>query len=148
MTVNSVNRPPTVTLGADQTSGSLPLTVTFTATATDPDGDPLTYAWEFGDGATTPNSSVTESHTYQTAGSFTATVTVSDGQATTRASLTITPSVGPPDPSTVAPPLSQTPRPISKVQLPSSTPARIRSRPGWPPGPSFPRGRRSCAAGS
>ncbi|WP_337288533.1 RHS repeat-associated core domain-containing protein [Candidatus Methylomirabilis sp.] len=108
MTVNSVNRPPTVTLGADQTSGSLPLTVTFTATATDPDGDPLTYAWEFGDGATTPNSSVTESHTYQTAGSFTATVTVSDGQATTRASLTITPSVGPPDPSTVAPPLSQT----------------------------------------
>ncbi|NJD69712.1 MAG: PKD domain-containing protein [candidate division NC10 bacterium] len=108
VTVNPVNHPPTVTLTADQTGGAPPLTVTFTATANDPDGDPLTYAWDFGDGTTKPNGSASESHTYQTAGSFTATVTVSDGTATAQASLTITPSVGPPDPSTVAPPLSQT----------------------------------------
>lgn len=108
VTVRPVNRPPTVTLGADQTSGSLPLAVAFTATATDPDGDPLTYAWNFGDGATKPSGGATESHTYQAAGTFTATVTVSDGQATAQATLTITPGGIPPDPSAVAPPLSQT----------------------------------------
>lgn len=108
VTVKPINHPPTVTLGADQTSGSLPLAVAFTATATDPDGDPLTYAWNFGDGTAKPTGSASESHTYQAAGTFTATVTVSDGRATAQASLTITPSVGPPDPSSVAPPLSQT----------------------------------------
>jgi len=108
VTVNPINHPPTVTLGADQTGGSLPLAVVFTATASDPDGDPLTYAWNFGDGTTKPSGSASESHTYQTTGTFTASVTVSDGQATAQASLTIAPSVGPPDPSSVAPPLSQT----------------------------------------
>jgi len=108
VTVRPINHPPTVTLGADQTSGPLPLAVSFTATATDPDGDPLTYAWNFGDGATKPAGGATESHTYQNTGSFTATVTVSDGTVTAQATLTITPSEGPPDPSTVAPPLSQT----------------------------------------
>ncbi|MDE2179981.1 MAG: tandem-95 repeat protein [candidate division NC10 bacterium] len=108
VTVKPINHPPTVTLGANQTSGSLPLAVAFTATATDPDGDPLTYAWNFGDGGAKPSGSASEGHTYQAAGTFTATVTVSDGKLTAQASLTITPSVGPPDPSTVAPPLSQT----------------------------------------
>ncbi|HWR21772.1 MAG TPA: tandem-95 repeat protein, partial [Verrucomicrobiae bacterium] len=107
VTVNLVNDPPTVTLGAEQTSGPLPLVVAFTAATSDSDGDLLTYAWDFGDGTTKPTGSAIESHTYQTAGSFTATVTVSDGQATAQASLDITPS-GVPDPSTVAPPLSQT----------------------------------------
>jgi len=107
VTINPVNDAPTVTLGADQTSGPAPLAVAFTATATDVDGDPLTYAWNFGDGTTKPSGSASEGHTYQATGPFTATVTVSDGQATAQASLTITPA-GVPDPSTVAPPLSQT----------------------------------------
>lgn len=109
VTVTPVNDPPTVGLGADQTSGSPPLAVAFTATAGDVDGDLLTYAWDFGDGTTIPNGSASENHTYQSAGSFTATVIVSDGQANAQANVTITPSGGiPPDPSTVAPPLSQT----------------------------------------
>ncbi|PWB81758.1 MAG: hypothetical protein C3F08_01235, partial [Candidatus Methylomirabilota bacterium] len=41
VTVKPINRSPTVTLRADQTSGVPPLAVAFTATASDPDGDPL-----------------------------------------------------------------------------------------------------------
>jgi len=108
VTVRPVNQPPTVTLWADRVTGSPPLPVVFTATATDPHGDPLTYAWDFGDGTTKPSGSASESHTYQSAGSFTAKVTVSDGALTAQATLTITPAEIPPDPSTVAPPLSQT----------------------------------------
>ena len=46
------NSSPVVVLSADPTSGSLPLNVDFTSAGTfDPDGDPLTYEWDFdGDG--------------------------------------------------------------------------------------------------
>ena len=54
----------------------------------DPDGDPLTYAWEFGDGGTGTGKSV--SHAYNSAGSFTATVTVSDGKKSATASGSVT----------------------------------------------------------
>src|SRR5262249_12004534 len=47
----------------------------FDATASfDPQGRPLTYAWDFGDGASAVGVSV--SHSYRTAGNYTLTVTV------------------------------------------------------------------------
>ena len=46
--------------------------------ASDPDGDPLTFSWDFGDGSS--GSGQTTTHTYDTAGAFTVTVTVSDGE--------------------------------------------------------------------
>jgi hypothetical protein len=53
--------------------------ITFTAAgASDPDGDSLTYAWDFGDGSSATGASV--SKTYQNAGTFNVTVTVSDGK--------------------------------------------------------------------
>lgn len=53
---------------------------TFNSTgATDADADPLTYTWNFGDGSSGTGQSVT--HVYNTAGSFQASVTVSDGKA-------------------------------------------------------------------
>ncbi len=48
--------------------------------STDPDSNPLTYAWEFGDGSSATGLSVT--HNYSTSGSYPVKLTVSDGKAT------------------------------------------------------------------
>ncbi len=52
-------------------------TATFTASATDQDGDTLTYTISFGDGNSATGNNVT--HAYTAAGQYTATLTVSDG---------------------------------------------------------------------
>ncbi|WSJ90915.1 PQQ-dependent sugar dehydrogenase [Streptomyces sp. NBC_01304] len=70
-------RSPIAQAKADKTSGKAPLTVAFSSTgSSDPDGDPVTYAWKFGDGAI--SSAANPSHTYTTNGQYTATLTVSD----------------------------------------------------------------------
>ncbi len=88
--VVKTNANPTVTSGRTPTGTiATGTSVAFTSTGSDPDGDPLTYTWDFGDA--TPGSTVQNpTHTYATAGSFTATVTVSDGKGgTASAPLTI-----------------------------------------------------------
>ncbi|WDT74348.1 MAG: PKD domain-containing protein [Candidatus Manganitrophus sp.] len=71
------NQPPVASFSASPTSGSAPLAVSFNASASsDPDGSIATFSWNFGDGTT--GSGVTTGHTYQTAGTFTATLTVTD----------------------------------------------------------------------
>jgi len=63
--------------------------VSFTAQgASDPDGDPLTYSWDFGDGAT--GSGQTTSHTYADAGNYNVVVTVSDSKLSATASGSVT----------------------------------------------------------
>jgi glucose/arabinose dehydrogenase len=74
------NAPAITTAEADVTSGSVPLDVTFTGAATDANGDDLTYTWTFGDGETATGATVT--HTYDAAGSYTAYLEVTDGNAT------------------------------------------------------------------
>ena len=58
--------------------------------STDPDNDPLTYSWTFGDGQS--GTGITASRTYTSTGSKTVTLTVSDGTTTAQTTRTATPS--------------------------------------------------------
>jgi PKD repeat protein len=85
------NQAPTTSASATPTSGTAPLAVNFASNATDPDGFIAAYTWDFGDGGT--STQVAPSHVYQSAGTFTARVTVTDnGGATASSSVTITTS--------------------------------------------------------
>jgi PKD repeat protein len=76
------NTPPTAVIGANPTSGTVPFAVSFSgAGSSDPDGSIASYAWTFGDGGTA--SGVSASHTYTTAGSYTAKLTVTDNRGGT-----------------------------------------------------------------
>ncbi|MGF1485223.1 MAG: PQQ-dependent sugar dehydrogenase [Opitutales bacterium] len=70
-------------------SGSAPQAITFNATVSDNEGDPMTYEWVFGDGnsasGTVPGNGILPQaqHTYTSNGVFTAFLTVSDAGHTT-----------------------------------------------------------------
>ncbi|MFZ2013421.1 MAG: PKD domain-containing protein, partial [Nocardioides sp.] len=71
---------PTAQLSVSPSSGTAPLPVTADASgSSDPQGQSLTYAFDFGDGTTVgPQSGKTASHTYASAGTYTVRVTVTD----------------------------------------------------------------------
>lgn len=72
------NQGPIAVAAANPTSGAVPLNVSFSsAGSSDPEGEPLTYSWDFGDGTVSSNANPT--HTYDQAGQYTARLTVSDG---------------------------------------------------------------------
>jgi hypothetical protein len=88
------NQPPTVQIFAAPLAGPAPLSVNLSAAASDPDGQVTAYAWSFGDGQTSSAPSVL--HVYNTSGTFTARVTVTDdagAAATTSVIITATGSV-------------------------------------------------------
>jgi putative cell wall-binding protein len=97
----SANQPPIAVINADPTNGPAPLTVAFVGTgSTDPDGDPITYAWDLdGDGAFDDSTSPTTSYTYSQAGTYTPRLQVTDDSgATATASMTISAGNTPPRP--------------------------------------------------
>ncbi|MFJ4466772.1 PQQ-dependent sugar dehydrogenase [Streptomyces sp. NPDC089424] len=70
-------RAPLAQATADVTSGTAPLSVSFSsAGTTDPDGDAFSHSWRFGDGGTSTAADPT--HTYRANGQYTATLTVTD----------------------------------------------------------------------
>ncbi|RCG28584.1 PKD domain-containing protein [Sphaerisporangium album] len=84
-------RAPIAVAAANPTSGNAPLTVQFSsAGTTDPDGDPITYAWDFQTNGSTDSTAANPTFTYTANGTYTATLTVSDntGRSAT-ASVTI-----------------------------------------------------------
>jgi hypothetical protein len=84
----SANRPPVAHPGGPY-SGVRSQAITFDGSGSfDPDGDALTYAWDFGDGAT--GSGVAPTHAYTTLGTFTVTLMVNDGTFTSAATTTVT----------------------------------------------------------
>ena len=94
---------------ASPTSGSAPLEVQFTGSdSSDPDGDTLTYDWDFGDGSA-HSTAADPTHTYATPGNYTATLTVTDGHACARDTDTVTISAGndPPSVPTISTPADE-----------------------------------------
>ena len=105
----ATNQPPTAVLTANST-GDLPLNVTFVLNATDNDGDALAWILDFGDNATQNGSfpatlgnaskpfahHANVTHTYAAAGSYNATLRLSDGKATTNVTLNLTLVAGTP----------------------------------------------------
>ncbi|WP_432872034.1 ThuA domain-containing protein [Microbispora rosea] len=74
------NQRPTVTASATPTTGTAPLKVDFTSTGTDPEGDTVTYKWDFGVNGASQPTTANASYTYTAPGNYTATVTVTDAK--------------------------------------------------------------------
>ena len=79
----AANNPPAASIQAQPSTGAAPLSVQFTALASDTDGSVANYAWSFGDGQTSndPN----PIHVFQNVGTYLASLRVVDnlGAATT-----------------------------------------------------------------
>jgi len=102
--VSAVGSPLTATASGLPTSGQVPLNVSFTGSASG-GTPPYSYSWNFGDGSAT-STAQNPSHTYNNAGSYTATLTVTDSSspvqtASSSVPITATPIAGtPPGPPT------------------------------------------------
>jgi len=97
----STNLPPVITAGPTVTNAALQVgnvavvvagdTNVFSVAATDPNNNPLSYQWSFGDGVTSawsPSDAV--EHVYTTnCGPYTASITISNGSASVTSNFTI-----------------------------------------------------------
>ena len=88
-----VNRPPTANAGGPYT-GFVGFPVQFNGTGSDPDGNPISFSWTFGDGGTGTGANPT--YTYATTGTYTVTLTVTDtfgASAVSQTTATINPAL-------------------------------------------------------
>ena len=93
------NASPLVKLSASPIAGDIPLTVSFSSIGSyDPDGQPVTLRWDFGDGSPT-SAALNPTHTFQSVGTFEVRLTVSENTSPFAASsdtLAIRTGVTPP----------------------------------------------------
>jgi len=93
--LDGLNNSPTASFTTSGSEGEAPYPVDFNASnSSDPDGDPLTYHWDFGDGST--GAGIAPSHTYSSTGTYTVTLTVDDSRTGTDQSsrlIVVTPPV-------------------------------------------------------
>jgi glucose/arabinose dehydrogenase len=103
----AANQPPLASATAAPTNGPAPLTVSFDGSgSSDPEGGPLTYAWDLdGDGAFDDSSAVKPTRTYTQPGTYTAKLRVTDNQnqSATSAPVTISANNTPPTATITAP---------------------------------------------
>ena len=93
ITYTSANQPPLAKATATPTAGTAPLTVNFDGSgSSDPEGGPLTYAWDLdGDGAYDDSTQARPIYTYTAGGSYAAKLKVTDDRlAAGTASVNIT----------------------------------------------------------
>jgi hypothetical protein len=93
-TLTVANRPPSITslASANPSATTTGQSIMFAVAASDGDGDPLSYAWSFGDSLTGSGASVL--HAYAMPGTYTAAVTIKDGfGGSITSSVTVTVSV-------------------------------------------------------
>jgi len=86
-----VNQEPTTAINSPSNGTEIRKgeSVLFVGSGTDPEGDTLTYTWDFGDGGTA--SGMEANHEFSSTGDFTVTLTVEDiGGLTAEASITVT----------------------------------------------------------
>ncbi len=84
---NLANKAPDISqVSSDVSAGDTPLDVIFTAQVSDPDSDPMTFTWHFGDGNSASGNVVSgeaiAAYTYPVEGLFQAFVEISDGNQT------------------------------------------------------------------
>jgi PKD repeat protein len=109
------NQAPVAAISASPTSGTAPLDVSFSgAGSSDADGSIVSYAWNFGDGAT--DSAATTNHTYNASGTYTARLTVTDNQGASNATTT-TIQVNSTQPTIPSAPTNLGATPISRSQI-------------------------------
>ena len=114
----SQNQPPVVVSSASPVTGLQPLQVTFSSTGSaDPEGQPLSFLWAFGDGTTSTDANPV--HVYNQNGEYAARVSVSDGTNTTLGT-TILIRVGRPPVPVIASPVSGTFRGNDVIQFSGS----------------------------
>lgn len=86
----TANLPPVITsASATPNSGTAPLTVSFSAAATDPEGQALTYSWDFHGDGIYDATGATATYTYTAAGHYDPVVRVSDGTNAVTQQLTV-----------------------------------------------------------